>query len=365
MRILFAITRAEWGGAQVHVFDLIRHAVEKKYECILVSGEEGDLTARVREIGVKVIILHTLTRKIRVAKDFKAIMGFVQILKNEKPQLVHVHSSKVGIIGRVACRIAKIPVIFTAHGWAFTEGVSKSGTFLFTIIEKLVAIISNKIICVSDFDRNLALSNKVGNKGQLITIHNGVKQGDISLMKKNKGNIIKIIMVARFSAQKDYKTLLLALQKLSGPIKVYLVGTGELLEESKKLVLDLNIENFVEFLGKRNDVKQLLINSDIFVLTSNYEGLPISIIEAMESKLPVIASNVGGVNELVVDGMNGFLVERGDVGAVANSLQKLINNKSLREEMGMASYGRFTEMFTLEKMLDKTFSVYKSVLNRG
>ncbi|WP_261807584.1 glycosyltransferase [Paenibacillus sp. N3.4] len=247
MRILYAITRAEWGGAQVHVFDLIKHALEKRYECILVSGEEGELTERVREIGVKVVILDTLIRDIHVIKDLKAVTRFMQIINKEKPNLVHLHSSKMGIIGRVACKISKVPVIFTAHGWAFTEGVSKSKRVLFTLIEKLGAVCTNMIICVSDFDRNLALRNKVGNKNKLLTIHNGVKKEEISFKTVTKENTVKIIMVARFSAQKDYNTLFLALKKITGSIKVLLVGDGELLEESKKKVSDLNLDNFVEF----------------------------------------------------------------------------------------------------------------------
>ncbi|WP_261807585.1 glycosyltransferase [Paenibacillus sp. N3.4] len=110
----------------------------------------------------------------------------------------------------------------------------------------------------------------------------------------------------------------------------------------------------------RRDVRDLLISSDIFVLSSNYEGLPISIIEAMETKLPIVASDVGGVNELVQDNENGFLINRGDVSALVDCLQKLIDNKSLREEMGKASYERYNEMFTIEKMLNKTFTLYKS-----
>ncbi|WP_409344186.1 glycosyltransferase family 4 protein [Paenibacillus sp. MBLB4367] len=362
MKILYAITKAEWGGAQVHVFDLIMHAVQNKHECVLVSGEEGELVERVRGLGVKVVILETLVREIRIVKDIKAIMGFIGIIKNERPHIVHVHSSKAGIIGRLSCKLTEVPVIFTAHGWAFTEGVSRFRKKMFRLVERICANISTKIICVSDFDRKLALKNNVGNEKKLITIHNGVKNEDF-LLEGKPDNLVRIIMVARFSSPKDYKTLLLALPKLSGTFKVLLVGDGELLEQTQEIVYELNLENVVEFLGMRKDVKQLLKNCDIFVLTSNYEGLPISIIEAMGSSLPVVASNVGGVNELVIENYNGFLVGRGDTIKVAESLQKLLDNKILREEMGQASYKRYNEMFTLEKMLSKTFSQYDIVFN--
>lgn len=363
MRILYVITRAHWGGAQAHVFDLMNHAINKGDECILVVGENGELTERAQKIGIKVYVVPSLIREINICKDIMAIKDLVLIIKKYKPDLLHAHSSKAGIIGRLAAKFTGIPVIFTVHGWAFTEGVSKNKRIIYLWIERLFARLCDKIICVSEYDRQLALKHKVAKKESLITIHNGVSEFDISVSRAPQEKVV-IIMVARFSPQKDYKTLLLALKDINSPIEVLLVGEGELLQSSKQLASELNLNEKVKFLGMRKDVKKLLSRSDIFVLVSHYEGLPISIIEAMSAKLPIIASNVGGVSELVEDGFNGFLIKRGDYRDLNNKLNILINNKELREKMGRKSYQKYKDEFTIERMLDKTFKVYDELITK-
>lgn len=361
MKVLYLITRSNWGGAQAHVFDLMNHAVKKGNECILVVGENGELTERAKEIGIKVCIVPSLVREISIYKDIKAIRDVSLIIKNYKPDLVHAHSSKAGIIGRIAAKICNIPVIFTAHGWAFTDGVSTIKRVVYLQIERIFSRLSDRIICVSEYDRQLALKHKVAKEEKLITIHNGVNAFEISDSNSNREKVV-IIMVARFSPQKDYKTLLLALKDINQPIEVLLVGEGELLEYSKKLASQLNLNEKVKFLGMRKDVRKLLSRSDIFVLASNYEGLPISIIEAMSAKLPIVASNVGGVSELVEHGSNGFLVPRGSVKDLNDKLNVLITNKDLRQKMGKESYKKYKNKFTIERMLDKTFKVYEELI---
>ncbi|WP_113928344.1 glycosyltransferase [Bacillus sp. P14.5] len=168
-------------------------------------------------------------------------------------------------------------------------------------------------------------------------------------------------MVARFSAQKDYKTLIQSITKVEGDFRVRLVGDGELIGEIKQIVLQLNLSDKVEFLGKRNDVIDLLRESDVFILSTNYEGLPISIIEAMSQGLPVVATDVGGVNELIADNKNGYLVRRKDSDQLAEKIKNLISDQALRNSMGDESYKRFRDKFTSKVMLDKTFNVYEEI----
>lgn len=362
MKLLYVITMSNWGGAQAHLYDLVKHAITQNHECVVVVGEPGELTDRLKALGVKVIVLKSLVRNFQPIKDLKCVFDLSHILAKEKPDLVHAHSSKAGIAARIAAKLRSVPVIFTVHGWAFTEGVEKRKRSLFIFIERWVARFTNKIICVSEYDRRLAIDNNVGKPNDLITIVNGVEPTNFTHERKVVEGPTRIIMVARFSSQKDYETLTLALSMLTGDFVASYVGEGELLENVRLLAKDRGIENKIKFLGMRNDVIELLEQSDIFVLASNYEGLPISIIEAMSKHLPIIATNVGGIKELVADGETGFLTNRNDVEGLVGKLQYFLDFPEERIHMGEASYQKFKSEFTLEIMLDKTFAVYQEVL---
>ncbi|WP_027415573.1 glycosyltransferase family 4 protein [Aneurinibacillus terranovensis] len=360
MKIAYVITRSDWGGAQSHVFDLLRYASQFE-ECHLIVGEEGELTERVRNLPVSVWHVPTLIQPIHPFYDCLALRDILRVLRKIKPDLVHTHSSKAGFIGRFASRLADFPSIFTAHGWAFTEGVSAFRKKISIPMERVAAKISKKIICVSEYDRELALQYEVAEENKLITIHNGISE-QYSINNQDTGDTMRVVMVARFSAQKDHNTLIRAAANISSPVEFILVGHGELMEQSRLLVNQLHVADRISFLGMQRDIPGILSKSDVFVLTSHYEGFPISILEAMRAGLPVIASDVGGVKEAVIDGVTGFLVPRGDVQAVQNRLEVLANNPIFRKQMGEAGRKRFLEHFTKQKMIEKTFSVYEELV---
>ncbi|WP_047150873.1 glycosyltransferase family 4 protein [Aneurinibacillus tyrosinisolvens] len=360
MKIVYIITRSDWGGAQAHVFDLLRYACTSN-KCYLIIGEEGILAERARELDIPVWIVPTLIQAIHPFYDVLAIHHIRRIIKNIRPDIVHAHSSKAGIVGRIAAWITGVPSIFTAHGWAFTDGVSVVRKKISIPMERLVAKLSTYIICVSEFDRQLALRYKVANEEQLVTVHNGITEQGMVSEHHNKDKT-KIIMVARFSTQKDYRTLILTSAKLSSPVELFLVGEGELLESSRRLAVEQGVASKINFLGMRKDIPEILSACDVFVLTSHYEGFPISILEAMRAGLPVIASDVGGVKEAVVDGVTGYIVPREDVQAVRDRLETLAKNPKLRKQMGQAGRGRYLERFTSQQMVDKIFSLYWEAL---
>jgi glycosyltransferase involved in cell wall biosynthesis len=169
-------------------------------------------------------------------------------------------------------------------------------------------------------------------------------------------------MVARFDRQKDHLTLIKAFQNLLGA-QLYLVGDGPKLEEVKSLVKQLGIADRVQFFGYCDKVAEILAQVQIFTLISHWEGFPRSIIEAMRAGLPVVASNVGGVAEAVVDGVTGYCVPRGDVDLLQNRLSTLIYNAELRSEMGSRGRQRYESEFTFQRMFEQTFQVYEKVLD--
>jgi glycosyltransferase involved in cell wall biosynthesis len=360
--ILYVITKSELGGAQAHVYDLMK-SLHRDYDLHLAVGAPGVLTEKAIDLGAKVHIINNLKRSINPTSDLKSIQECVGIIKLVKPDLVHCHSSKAGVVARLAAWICRVPVIFTAHGWGFDPRSPRLQRNIALGVEKVLAPISTKIICVSESDRQLAISLKVTSPELAVTIHNGIDNKSIATAVPER-QPAKLIMVARFNrAQKDQHTLMKAISKLTDPIELILVGTGPDWEASKTIAKDLGITDRVAFLGDRLDVPNLLANSQIFVLSTHYEGAPISILEAMRCGLPIIATNVNGIPEQVADGVTGLLVPHQDVDALASAISKLVKDPDRRQQMGVAGKHKFAKEFTVEQMVEKTELLYRSILN--
>jgi glycosyltransferase involved in cell wall biosynthesis len=359
-RLLFIITKSGLGGAQTNVYDLISNFY-KEYEIHLVVGSDGYLTEVVQALDIHTYVIPTLNRSIKPFADYQAIENCIALINKIKPDLIHAHSSKAGVIARIAGRITKTPTVFTAHGWGFTPGTPLIRRSLALIAEMLLAPLSGKIICVSESDRQLARRWGVGSEASLVVVRNGIK--DITVPAPNLlQQPPRLIMVARFNEQKDQATLLKAIALIKKyDFHLDLVGSGVSLESCKALAEALGISDKVSFLGDRRDVADLLANSQIFVLCTHYEGLPISILEAMRAGLPVVATNVNGIPEEVEDGVTGFLVPRQDVKALAEALSKLIQSPDVRQRMGMAAREKFLREFTIARMCCESRGVYESL----
>jgi glycosyltransferase involved in cell wall biosynthesis len=359
--LLYIITQSELGGAQSNVIDLIS-GFKQEYDIHLATRNEGPLTESVSAINVPVHLLPNLVRPINLLYDFLAVKECVSLIQEIKPDIIHAHSSKAGLLARVAGWICKIPVVFTAHGWGFSLGNPPNRRWIALFSEKLAAPLAKKIICVSESDRQLALSLGVGNQNSLVTVRGGIGNIPVSLANPAR-NPARLIIVARFNEQKDQATLLKAIAQLNNhSIHLDLVGSGPAWESCKDLAKSLGIEDQVSFLGDRRDVPDLLAQSQIFILSTHYEGLPISILEAMRTGLPVIATNVNGISEEIEHGKTGFLVTRQDVSSIANALSNLIQSPQLRQQMGEAGRQKFLQEFTIKRMLDEAKSVYEELL---
>ncbi|NEU76498.1 glycosyltransferase family 4 protein [Hassallia byssoidea VB512170] len=361
--VLYIITKSELGGAQKNVYDLIAN-FHKDYEFNLATSRFGFLTEVVSSLDVSVYLISNLNRDIKLSSDFLAIKECISLIKKIKPDIIHAASSKAGVVARIAGWVCKIPVVFTAHGWGFTPGSPKLRGFIALISEKLLTPLTAKLICVCESDRQLALSLGVGNQNSLCTIRNGIANNPVPIANSSQ-QPPKLIMVARFNEQKDQTTLLQAIAELSNhDYHLDLVGSGSSLEFCKDLAHSLGIAEKVSFLGDRTDVPNLLAQSQIFILSTHYEGLPISILEAMRAGLPVVATSVNGIPEEVEHGKTGLLVPRKDVQALANALQTLIQSPDLRQQMGEAGRQKFEQEFTVERMINETKAVYEEILKK-
>jgi glycosyltransferase involved in cell wall biosynthesis len=360
-KIFYIITKSDLGGAQGHVRDLIFN-IYKDWDIHLAVNCRGPLTENVSALGIPVHLLPSLARSINLFYDYNAVKECIAIIHKIKPDIIHAHSSKAGVIARIAGWITKIPTVYTAHGWGFTPGTPKLRRTIALIAEKLLASLSSKLICVSESDQQLAKSCGVGNDNSLAVVQNGIKNIAVSTPTLEQ-QPPRLIMVARFNEQKDQVTLLKAIEKIKNyDFHLDLVGSGISLTSCKALAKSLGISDKVSFLGDRRDVPNLLARSQIFILSTHYEGLPISILEAMRAGLPVVATSVNGIPEEIDDGKTGLLVPRQNVEILADALSKLIQSPKIRKQMGEASRDKFLQEFTLERMIKQTRAIYDEIL---
>jgi glycosyltransferase involved in cell wall biosynthesis len=363
LKILYIVTRSEpIGGAQVHVRDLASALLRWGHQPIVVTSGSGAYTGGLRAAGVQTLTLDNLGAPISPLRDLRALGEIRALLKAHRPDLVTTHSSKAGVLGRVAARSLGIPVIFTAHGWAFTPGVPPREAAVYRWVERLLAPLASRIITVSEFDRQLALAQGVSSSQKLVTIHNGIADIDPELRADPSRSPPRLTMVARFEPQKDHGTLLNALAGLKDQAwRLDLIGDGPLLAEAKALSRHLGLTDRIKFWGQRMDVDARLAEAQVALLVTNWEGFPLSILEAMRAGLPVVASAVGGIAESVRDGETGFTVPKGDVEGLQQRLKQLLADPALRVRMGRSGRQFYERNFTLTHTVERTLAVYKEV----
>ena len=359
-RLLYLVTRAEHGGAQAHVLDLAV-GMREQFEVEVATGEEGFLTEACRERGIPVHVVSRLQREIEPLNDLRALQELIQLMRRIEPDLVHAHTFKAGFLGRFAAKYSKIPSVYTVHMWPFGDAVPLSWRVVAPVCERLAARWCDRIITVSELGARNAAQYRIGTASQIVAILNGIAEHP-ARARLDHDSPLSCTMVARFTDFKDHDLLLRAFAKVPGQARLKLVGDGKTLSAAKKLAAELGIRERVEFKGARCDVPEILAQTDVFVLASKTETLPISILEAMRAGLPVIASDVGGISEEVVDGETGLLVPAGSVEELSNALQRLLADKQLRIAMGRAGRRRFERVFLADTMIERTQQLYQEVL---
>jgi glycosyltransferase involved in cell wall biosynthesis len=357
---LIVITLADVGGAQTSV-SLLLPGLTREFDVTLAAHGSGPLCDAAESAGIPFIPLRHVRRQVRPWQDALALVELVCLCRRIRPDVVHLHSSKAGILGRLGAALAGVRVrLLTVHGWSFAAYGGPAGR-LFLWAERLVRPLTTTVICVSRATREQGLVARACDPGRTVVIHNAVDARSFVETRRADGPP-RMISVGRFAFPKDFATLVDALAAIPVDYRATLVGDGPARPETATAIALHGLDAKVELLGARDDVRDLLASSDIFVLSSRCEGHPISILEAMAAGLPVVATNVGGVAESVVHGQTGVLVPAGEVAALAAALRLLVEDEQLRRRLGAAGRARARELFDVPRFRAAHLELYQREL---
>jgi glycosyltransferase involved in cell wall biosynthesis len=324
---------------------------------------DGPLKTAAERIDVPFFPLTHVRRRLSPIQDPLGIVELTGLFRRLRPDIVHLNSSKAGVLGRIAAVPARVPVrIFTAHGWAFKAATGVASR-LYLLADRAVEPLTSMVICVSENERRAGLAAGVCTAERSIVIRNAVEVGAAPSRARRGDPPVQIVSVGRLAPPKDFSTLAAAMALLpEGRAHLRVFGDGPLRGELEAQKRALGLGDAVLFEGEVPDVRPYLADADVFVLASLSEGMPVSVLEAMAAGLPVVASAVDGLEEVVVDGETGFLTPPGDAAALAARLGQLVDDAPLRSAFGEAGRARAEEYFSLPAWRDAHFSLYRSLL---
>jgi glycosyltransferase involved in cell wall biosynthesis len=385
-KIFHIITRLDRGGSAENTL-LTCLGLAEKYELVLVHGlsleshmtdwEKQSVDSRIKEAmerGVNVIPVISLVRRISPFRDLQALFYLWRLMIREKPDLVHTHTSKAGILGRWAAWLGRVPIIVhTAHGHVFYGHFGPLASRFFVLLERFMALITDRMIALTVGERNDYIKSSVSRPDRIVNIHSGVEidhymsvRVNIEEKKKSLGISSRGLVVGTVGWLLPIKGPMHLLNAMESVWQDYpeatlvFVGKGDLEAELRAKALQMGVSGRVKFLGWRDDIPEIMKILDVFVLPSLNEGMGRVLVEAMAAGRPVVASRVGGIPDLVKHGENGFLVEPGDENGVSAAIKKLLADKIMRDQMG--EKGRImAQAFSVENMVDKIDSLYASL----
>ena len=363
MRVAVVIARSDRvGGANVYVRDLCmalqRHGVETN---VFVGGD-GPFLEDLNRNGIAYTVIPTMARAVDPRADIRSYRKLKSALRQWRPDLIAAHTAKAGALTRVVARSLSVPVVYTPHGWSFYNGEQGVKVAVYRMLERILSLLPATIVHVSHSEQRLALDHRVGRNVTSVVIQNGVPDIPPLLRADVTREPVRIVSVARFEPPKDQPTLLLALAGLRDrDWTLDLIGDGPLLGSTEAMVHRHGLRDRVRFLGFRTDIPRHLAAAQIFVLMTKAESLPLTLLEAMRAGLPVVASAVGGILEVVRPGRDGLLVPDGDVTGLKLALRSLIEDGDLRRRLGASARKRYVEAFEHERMVRQLSDLYELV----
>ncbi|HLA28920.1 MAG TPA: glycosyltransferase family 4 protein [Syntrophales bacterium] len=391
IKVIHIITRFDKGGSAENAFLTVRDLDKDRYDVVFIKGastmenlgepESRAVDANVavaREHRVRLTCVRFLVRDLQPLSDLAAFFCLLRILRHENPHIVHTHTSKAGILGRWAAYFCRIPIIVhTPHGHVFWGYFNPVKTRLFTLLERWTARITTSIVTLTSQEKADHLRFRIAPEKKFAVIHSGVDLGRFLAHPSDPAETRALLgipsdmtvvgTVGRLTSVKGQELLLRAafdLIRQGQCIFLLLLGDGELRQDLERSAKRLGIENYVRFLGWRSDVARIMAVYDIFCLPSRNEGMGKVLVEAMAMGLPIIASNIGGIRDIVRTGENGLLVPVGDVAAWAEAISCLCRDPERRRRMGDAGR-QMAPFYSSEEMIKRIDQLYRKLLSEN
>ncbi|NTV29133.1 MAG: glycosyltransferase family 4 protein [Candidatus Omnitrophica bacterium] len=376
LRVLHIITRLDPGGSTTNTLETVSRLDGDSYEVDLVAGRTTDPTGRaaefIRERGIRCTFVAELVRDVHPWLDILALLRLRRIIRRGRYDIVHTHSSKAGILGRWAAKWAGVrTIVHTPHGHIFYGYFSALPTRVFILVERWTALITTRLIALTDRGIAEHLAHGVGRPAQWSAVPSGIDldglvreipaSADCRRRIGAGAEEVVLVTVTRLEPIKGNHVLLEALAALEGKVhstRLFVVGEGRARQVLEEQAARLGVAGRVVFVGFQDRVADYLVAADIFVLPSLNEGMGRAVLEAMACGRPVVASRVGGIPDLVEDGVQGFLVPPGDAVALARALGRLASEPELRSTMGQNAWSRATQKFSVEAMVNNISEIY-------
>ncbi len=374
-KVLHYITHLGIGGAQDNTLLTVERLDREKYEVHLASSPGGRWLERAYQCADQVYFINHMRQDrhdIQPASDLRALLETASLIRQQGYDIVHTHSSKAGFIGRVAAKLAHTPVIIhTIHGFPFHRYMSPFRRWSYILLEKLAAGLTDRLISVSELLKEEAIRLEIASTDRITTIYSGIdpSQFEISVdvsMKKLELELDPYVpvvgTVGRLSKQKapqDFVKAAFEVLRQVPQVQFLMVGDGPLRHKVEELI---GADSRIRILGYRQDVPQILHTFDVFVLSSWWEGVGRALTEAMSIGLPVVATRVNGVPELVVDGETGFLTPPQCPQVLAERIVSLLQNPNKAKQFGKNARRRVFSSFNADLMMERISSLYQELL---
>jgi glycosyltransferase involved in cell wall biosynthesis len=375
LKVFHVITKLEFGGAQQNTLYTVSHLDRGRFEPVLASGRGGMLDAKTADAPYRTVFVDPLVREVRPLSDLAALFELAKLMRAERPDIVHTHSSKAGILGRLAAFLARVPVVIhTFHGFGFNDRQAKPKRWAYVAAEWFCAKLSDALVFVSNANMDEGRRLGLGAPSKHRLIRSGVALADFPPSGVDRGRVKAaagigmhkplILSIGNLKPQKNPEDFVRLAKRVLGSrpdARFLFVGDGELRTRCEALILKENIHGKVLFPGWRRDTAELLAAADVFVLTSLWEGLPRSLVEAMRTGLPAVCYDVDGVRDLLQEGVNGYLAVPGDVGALAARVDELLGDDALRRRMGEQAKASVGDEYDIDGMVRSQERLYEEL----
>ncbi|HRY62533.1 MAG TPA: glycosyltransferase [Candidatus Paceibacterota bacterium] len=374
IKIMYAVTKSVFGGAGKYVLELATSLPKDKYEVVVLFGGAGILIDKLKKEGVRTISVPSLEKAIDLENDINSFNEILEIFRKEKPDIVHLNSSKIGGMGALAARISGVPkIIFTAHGWPFNENRNVFSKVAIWLASWITVLLSTKTIVIDEHDLRQGKRLPFC-RHKYSLIHNGIKAFEYFEKDAARDYLVQKIgtdpfegrisigTIAELTENKGINYGIEAISMLAPALKKKIsytvIGEGDSREKLEKLIEEKGLKGKIFLPGFMDNAKQYLAAFDIFMLPSLKEGLPYVLLEAGYVGLPIITTKVGGIPDIVGDEKTDFLVRSKRADALARAMTELIVNKKVRTALRKKIKDNVVARFNFELMREKTLKVY-------